>query len=391
MTRTRVAFVMNRIDSGWTGGVNYIVNLLASIAALPDRRIETVLFVPPSVNADTLESFQADEIISTQLVSPRGRRRMAGMASQRVLGRNLAMEWLARRHLIDAFSHMPPAGRASPLKVLSWIPDFQHRRLPGFFAQKELAPRDRGHRTIAEEATRIVLSSEDARSDLATALPGAEAKARVLRFVSGLGHDHNVRPIDELAAEYGLDGPFFHVPNQLWKHKNHRVVIDALGLLRRDGLAPIVLSTGHTGDYRHPGFVNELHAHIAALGVAANFRVLGLIPYADVTALMRHAAAVINPSLFEGWSTTIEEAKSIGKRILLSDIPVHREQAPERGTFFAPDDPKALAEAMKQVLADHDPATEKAAATQAAEALPGRLRLFAETYQNIVLEAVGNR
>lgn len=33
----------------------------------------------------------------------------------------------------------------------------------------------------------------------------------------------------------------------------------------------------------------------------------------------------VNPSFYEGWSTTVEEAKSIGVPLLLSDIPVHRE------------------------------------------------------------------
>lgn len=46
--------------------------------------------------------------------------------------------------------------------------------------------------------------------------------------------------------------------------------------------------------------------------------------------LMKHAIAIINPSLFEGGSTTVEEAKSLLKVIILSGIPVHREQNPRR-------------------------------------------------------------
>ena len=71
------------------------------------------------------------------------------------------------------------------------------------------------------------------------------------------------------------------------------------------------------------------------------FRPLGVVPYRDMLGLMRHAVAVINPSLFEGWSTSVEEAKSMGKAVVLSDIPVHREQAPGRGLFFDPRDPDA--------------------------------------------------
>ncbi len=39
------------------------------------------------------------------------------------------------------------------------------------------------------------------------------------------------------------------------------------------------------------------------------------------------STALINPSQFEGWSTTVEEAKSLGVKMLLSDLEVHKEQA----------------------------------------------------------------
>lgn len=54
----------------------------------------------------------------------------------------------------------------------------------------------------------------------------------------------------------------------------------------------------------------------------------------------------INPSFFEGWSTTVEEAKYRGKPILLSDLKVHREQAPAKSVFFDPNDPEDLAKKM---------------------------------------------
>ncbi len=99
--------------------------------------------------------------------------------------------------------------------------------------------------------------------------------------------------------------------------------------------------------------------------------------------------AMINPSRFEGWSTSVEEAKSLGKAILLSDIDVHREQAPERGTFFDPDSAEALAELISSAWERFDPAAERAAAEAAAGRLPSRRRAFAETYAAIVREAVG--
>ena len=63
-----------------------------------------------------------------------------------------------------------------------------------------------------------------------------------------------------------------------------------------------------------------------------------MLPRAHVFRLMRQSLAVLQPSLFEGWSTSVEEAKSVGKRMILLDIPVHREQDPPRALFFDPRD-----------------------------------------------------
>ena len=71
-----------------------------------------------------------------------------------------------------------------------------------------------------------------------------------------------------------------------------------------------------------------------------------MLSYADVQALAEASLGYINPSFFEGWSTTVEEAKYRGKPILLSDLKVHREQAPRRGVFFDPNDPEDLAKKM---------------------------------------------
>jgi len=40
--------------------------------------------------------------------------------------------------------------------------------------------------------------------------------------------------------------------------------------------------------------------------------------------LMVRSQAMILPSLYEGWSTALEEAKALGKDCLVSDIQVHR-------------------------------------------------------------------
>lgn len=388
----RVAFPLPGNGQGWIGGANYLSNLLAAIAALPERRIETVLLVPPNTDdTDVLARFPADRLVRTPHVLPRHPWRLAGKVCERLIGSNLPLEHLLSRNGIDLVSHMPPAGTRPRTPTLSWIADFQERHIPAFFSTVELAERTAAHHHAARAARMIVLSSHDALKDLTELMPDAAGKSRVLQFVSGMKAPEAERSPTALRTAYGIDGPFFHLPNQFWIHKNHAVVIDALALLRARGRDVTVVSTGHTSDYRDPDFFASVQAHVAASGVADLFRIEGLVPYADVAAFLRDSVAVINPSLFEGWSTTVEESKSSGKRILLSDIPVHREQAPKRGRYFDPKDPEALAALMIEALDTHDPDADDAARAQAVAALPARLAAFARTYQDIVLEACGRR
>jgi hypothetical protein len=73
----------------------------------------------------------------------------------------------------------------------------------------------------------------------------------------------------------------------------------------------------------------------------------------------------VQPSLFEGWSTVVEDARVLGRRLLLSDIPVHREQNPAGAEYFEPENVEALAALMERAWRDWpsgpDPETEDSA------------------------------
>jgi hypothetical protein len=101
---------------------------------------------------------------------------------------------------------------------------------------------------------------------------------------------------------------------------------------------------------------------------------------------MRQSLAVIQPSLFEGWSTVVEEVKSLGKTILLSDLPVHREQNPPSAEYFNPMDAVSLAEKMIFLYATRAPGPELELEQSARQNFTSRLRHFGETFLEIVVE-----
>jgi glycosyltransferase involved in cell wall biosynthesis len=180
------------------------------------------------------------------------------------------------------------------------------------------------------------------------------------------------------------------MPNQFWIHKNHRIVVDALEVLKSRGIRPTVLMTGSTKDYRHPDHYADLMSRVERNGLADSFKVLGLVPYADLLSLMHHSLAVINPSLFEGWSSSVEEAKALGKTVLLSNLAVHLEQNPAKGIFFDPANADDLAAKIAAVMerGQHESCGSDLALSETYKA--DRMR-FAARYEDIVVELVGQR
>lgn len=61
------------------------------------------------------------------------------------------------------------------------------------------------------------------------------------------------------------------------------------------------------------------------------------------------------PSLFEGWSTIIENVRCFGKPMIISDLPVHIEQDVPNSIIFKRDSVEQLAESISKYWEDLSP------------------------------------
>ncbi|RWP34615.1 glycosyltransferase family 1 protein [Mesorhizobium sp.] len=334
----------------WSGGESYLRNMLSVIASELRGKVQAKLFLTPEQHSSTGASFDhmlaAPAIVDNRVTGAGlGRRGLIALSG----GSDRAFADLVAAQGIDVvFEVAQWFGNRFPIPVVSWIPDFQHRRLPHLFPRSAWWRRDLGYRLQTSGNRTIMLSSGDALADCETFYPASRNKTAVVRFAINLDPGAILARADEARQAHGLPGRFFFLPNQFWVHKNHRLVIEALKHINQIGalasLPPVILS-GRTTDPRDPTFFKRLMGLAETDGLGSHFRHLGLIPYDDVVALIGASDYLLNPSHFEGWSTTVEEAKSLGTPMLLSDIPLHREQAPE-SLFFAPDSAKALAQRL---------------------------------------------
>lgn len=247
-------------------------------------------------------------------------------------------------------------------KGIMWIPDLQHIHYPEFFPGGALEIRENDYRYLAENHEKMILSSKSVLEDYKLAYPQFTNNLFVIPFVSAIKESIiNDNRVDECIQKYGISGKYFMVANQYWKHKNHRVVFEAIHLIKEQHKVEIqVVSTGLMQDSRDDDYSNELKGMIDKYKLHDNIHQLGLISREDQIQIMKGALAVVQPSLFEGWGTVVEDAKTLQKHIILSDIDVHKEQANADCVFFEQNNAQQLADIMLEIWQEEKPYVSKA-------------------------------
>jgi glycosyltransferase involved in cell wall biosynthesis len=234
-------------------------------------------------------------------------------------------------------------------KKIFWIPDCQELVMPELFSKRELDGRKHVYNEIITAKSKVLFSSNAALSDFKRFYPEASNAMFVVNFAV-------VHPsiascnINELKIKYNISQPYFIVPNQFWVHKNHKVVLEAVVELKKQNQKFQLIFTGKENDFRAPSYTQQLKQFVTENQIEDFVSFLGFITREDQLCLLKNSVAIIQPSLFEGWSTVVEDAKALSKFILLSDIAVHKEQINENVVFFNPKNALALAIAMQSQI-----------------------------------------
>jgi len=375
-------------QTGWVGGGIYLQTLLQALKQSKSASLNISIIGENGFLSDNSHIRElVDDVISYPSVKRWTSTWAKESASLRLRRRGVVREQTLKQHNVDviAFGEAP---EGSKIPTLAWIPDFQHRHLPEFFSAEECCNRDVSFSRLAERAAKVVLISESVKKDFVAFYPRYADKARVLEPISAIPPAVYDDDPGLVCAHYNLPAKFFYLPNQFWKHKNHLTVFRALKILKDRGIPVFVVCSGHLDDYRHPTFFSELLQEISQLNIREQVALLGVVPREHVFQLMRQSVAVLNPSLFEGYGMTVDEARSFGKQTLISDIAPHREQNPPLATFFDKLDCENLANQMERIWREIAPGPDTQwEATSRAE-MPERMRDYAESFIAIAKEVV---
>lgn len=392
---TRIAFNLGRLNL-WIGGRTYFENLFHAIRLARDSKEHTFIGVldDPGTLASTKDYFDETLVLPPASRFTKFSARAARIFMRSRFTENLAPEAQVSRLLRSAHADVTflkqSPGSNFALPTVCWFPDFQYLHMPEMFTQDDAEHFDSMIRGMGRYAARLMLSSQNARKDFEKILPQFAHKVAVIPFTAWIDEAVLGADPEAICSEYHLPRKFIYLPNQFWKHKNHELALRALTLAVKQLPEVTLVASGPIEDYRNPGYASDFVASVWRADMRDRFLVLGTVPRLHVYGLMRQSLAVLQPSLFEGWSSSIEEAKSLGKLVIASKLEVHLEQNAPGARYFDPHDPQQLADLLIKTYQEGRPGPDQEAEARARLAMTERAREFGARFLALCSEAAAS-
>jgi len=176
------------------------------------------------------------------------------------------------------------------------------------------------------------------------ALAKARMNAGAVEYIPGIGIDCELfGRISNIAGDNGQHSgqKIILTVGELIKRKNHKTIMDALGLLQDRDIRLVIAGDGK--------LKKVLKERAVGLGLEKNVSMPGYI--SDKAQLYGNADLYIQASFQEGLPVSVMEAMASGIPVIASDVRGSRELiAPER--LFVPGDAQALAQKIKECFVD---------------------------------------
>lgn len=170
-------------------------------------------------------------------------------------------------------------------------------------------------------------------------------------YVASFAPSVNAEPkkLIDVKTKYAMAGEYIYYPAQFWSHKNHVYIIDAIVLLKRQGIKLTAIFSGS-----NTGNLDYVLGYAKSQGVGELIEYIGFAPNEDIYSLYKNALAMVMPSYFGPTNIPPLEAFAIGTPVIYSDLDGLREQVGDAALLCDLKNPNNLAEYLKSLLASDE-------------------------------------
>jgi len=241
------------------------------------------------------------------------------------------------------------------------VHDLQHRVHPEFLevsANGEWMRREYFCRNGARYATLLLADSEIGRQDILNyygEYGATEDRVKVLPFMSAASINEAPLNDDNLNVRTSIALPerYMFYPAQFWPHKNHAILVRALGWVKsHTGMdIHLVFCGANTGLIRGQTFQDVMTLAMEQ-DVTRQIHYLGYVKDSQMAGLYKEAVALVMPTHFGPTNIPIIEAWALGCPVLTSDVRGIREQVGDAGLLVDPCSVEGVAGAMTKLWTD---------------------------------------
>jgi glycosyltransferase involved in cell wall biosynthesis len=309
----KIAVVLDsEIRSG--GGFNQSVSALKQFVRLMDRKCELTVIATHRKSCESIAQMK----IAVDHYSPRLRDKFfpaifSGLLMMKVakkLRLKSPFQAMLLRSNIDLVYFLSPSSLAQTLTETNYILtvwDQCHLDWPEFPEVRtdfEFSVRDSYYRQVVPRAILTIADSEALKSKLERTYGVDSERVISMPFAPGfeVGDAMEVK-----------DGDYLFYPAQFWPHKNHNLILEAVGLLRSKGIDQKVVFVGSDQGNR-----DHLVGRIKALAISDLVSLKGFVSKEEVRSLFAGCKALVMPTFFGPTNIPPLEAWQMGKPVLYS-------------------------------------------------------------------------
>ena len=196
------------------------------------------------------------------------------------------------------------------------------------------------------KADRFIVNTNAIKNEAMSSLKIPEERIDVIPLAPSMTY----YPVDRDSMEgrkyvnkYTKDAYLLYV-GTIEPRKNIPVLLKSFTLLRKKYRLKLILAGGK--GWLYEDILKMPHE----LGIMDDIIFTGYVDESTILYLYNYAAAVVCPSIYEGFGLPVIEAMSCGTPVVISDIPSHKEVAGDAAITYNPTDHEELAYKIEQVL-----------------------------------------
>jgi glycosyltransferase involved in cell wall biosynthesis len=201
-----------------------------------------------------------------------------------------------------------------------------------------------------QRADAIITVSEASKQDILNQYALDPAKVSVIHEAAAPDFSRvSAGQAEEVRSRYGLPEQYLIHVGTIEPRKNLTRLVEALQLLREQGIRIPLVIVGSRGWLYH-GFFGRLDE----LQVRDSVHFPGYVPAADLPLLYGAATAAVVPSLYEGFGLPVLEAMACGIPVASSEAASLREIGGDAACYFEATDVSAMANVIRSVWTQAD-------------------------------------